>query len=81
LSYWVDTVCDQFLELEIDTPVRDRFHACLDQVDLGPATASFLEADSQNVRRTRAKIDGSRSAMFMLLQLRLGQVRLQQLGQ
>lgn len=80
LAYWVDTVCDQFLELEIDTPMRDRFHASLDQVDLGPATANFLEADTQQVRRTRAKIARMRTPMFMLMQLRVGQVRYQQLG-
>jgi AraC-like DNA-binding protein len=80
LAYWVDTVCDQFLELEIDTPVRDRFHASLDQVDLGPATANFLEADTQQVRRTRAKIARMHTPMFMLMQLRAGQVRFHQLG-
>jgi AraC family transcriptional activator of tynA and feaB len=80
LAYWVDTVCDQFLELEIDTPVRSGFHACLDQVDLGPATANFLEADSQHVRRTKAKIVHTRTPMFMLMQLRLGHVQFQQAG-
>jgi AraC-like DNA-binding protein len=80
LAYWVDTVCDQFLELEIDTPVRDRFHASLDQIDLGPATANFLEADTQQVRRTRAKIARMHTPMFMLMQLRAGQVRYHQLG-
>ena len=80
LAYWVDTVCDQFLELEIDTPVRDHFHASLDQIDLGPATANFLEADTQQVRRTKAKIARMHTPMFMLMQLRAGQVRFHQLG-
>jgi AraC family transcriptional activator of tynA and feaB len=80
LAYWVDTVCDQFLELEIDTPVRNRFHASLDQVDLGPATANFLEADTQLVRRTRAKIARMRVPIFILMQLRVGEVLFRQLG-
>jgi AraC family transcriptional regulator, positive regulator of tynA and feaB len=80
LAYWVDTVCDQFLELEIDTPMRDRFHASLDQVDIGPATANFLEAGTQRVRRTKAKIARMRTPMFMLMQLRVGQVTYRQLG-
>jgi AraC-like DNA-binding protein len=80
LSYWVDTVCDRFLELEIDTPVRDRFQACLDQVDLGPATANFLDADIQHVRRTRAKISRLHAPMYILMQLRVGTVRFQQAG-
>jgi AraC family transcriptional regulator, positive regulator of tynA and feaB len=80
LAYWVDTVCDRFLELEIDTPVRDRFRACLDQVDFGPVTANFLEAETQSVRRTSDTIARMRTPMFLLLQLRVGQVRFQQLG-
>ena len=56
LRYLADTVCDQLLDLDIDTPVRDRFHASLDQFDLGPATTDFLEADTPQVRRTRAHI-------------------------
>jgi len=80
LAYWVDTVCDRFLDLEIETSARDRFHACLDQVDLGPATANFLDADTQRVRRTRAKIARLDAPMFMLMQLRAGAVRFQQCG-
>jgi AraC-like DNA-binding protein len=80
LAYWVDTICDRFLELEIDTPVRDRFQACLDQVDLGPVTANFFEAETQRVLRTSATIARMHTPMFLLLQLRVGQVRFQQLG-
>src|SRR3569833_3947235 len=80
LAYCVDTVCDQFLELEIDSPVRNRFHASLDQVDLGPATANFFEADTQLVRRTSAKLARMRAPMFVLMQLRVGEVRFRLLG-
>ena len=80
LAYWVDTVCDRLLELDIDTPLRERFRACLVQTDLGPATASLLEAECQRVHRTRAKIAHSRYSIFFLLQLRAGRMRLQQLG-
>lgn len=79
-SYWVETVCDRFLELEIDSPVRQQFHARLDQTDLGPATASWLCADAQRVRRTRAKIAGSHPS-FLLMQLRAGRVEIRQAGQ
>jgi AraC-like DNA-binding protein len=80
LAYWVDTVCDQLLELDIDTPLRDRFRARLVQTDLGATTASLLEAERQRVHRTRAKIAQSRYSIFFLLQLRAGQMRLQQSG-
>ena len=80
LAYWVATICDRFLELEIDTPFRDHFRARLDQIDLGPATANFIDADIQRVERTRAKIARMRSPGFMLLQMRAGHVRFRQLG-
>jgi AraC family transcriptional regulator, positive regulator of tynA and feaB len=80
LAYWVDTVCDRFLEMEIDTPLRDAFRARIDQVELGAITASFLDAETQQIHRTLGKIARTRYPVFMLLQLRAGQARLRQLG-
>ena len=80
LSYWVDTVCDRFLELDIDTPVRSHFRACLDQVDFGPASLSFVGAASQSIRRTPAKISRTRYPTFCLVQFRVGQGTLRQRG-
>jgi AraC-like DNA-binding protein len=76
----VDTICDRFLELEIDTPLRHRFRASLDQTDLGPTTASFIHADVQHVRRTRAKIAQLSAPIYVLLQLRVGHIQFRQLG-
>lgn len=80
LSYWVDTICSSFLEIEIDSPDRDRFSARLDQFDLGPATVSLVQADSQSIRRTPERIARSGYAGFFLLQLRSGRLGLQQYG-
>ena len=78
--YWVDTVCDRFLELDIDTPVRSNFRACLDQIDFGPATLSFVGAASQRIRRTPARISRTRYPTFFLLQFRVGHGLLRQRG-
>jgi AraC-like DNA-binding protein len=78
-SYWVDTVCDRFLELDIDSPLREHFHARLDQCELGPATANWLCADVQRVRRTSAKIARAHPG-FLLMQLRAGRVQIRQAG-
>lgn len=80
LSYWVDTVCDRFLALEIDTPLRNHFRARLEQVELGPATVNSIQAETQRVRRTHANLARSSHPVFILLQLREGQVKLRQLG-
>ncbi len=80
LAFWVDTVCDQFLELDIDTPVPSQFRACMDQIHLGPATLSFVGAASQQIRRTAARISRSRYPAFYLVQFRVGHGTLRQRG-
>jgi len=80
LAYWVDTVCDRFLELDIDTPVRSHFRACLDQLDFGPASLSFVSAASQRIHRTPARISHTRYPTFFLVQFRVGHGLLRQRG-
>jgi AraC-like DNA-binding protein len=80
LAYWVDTICKSFLEIDIDSPEREHFHARLDESDLGPAKLYLVEADTQTVRRTPTRIAHSRYAAYFLLQLRTGQLRFQQYG-
>jgi AraC family transcriptional regulator, positive regulator of tynA and feaB len=80
LSYWVDTICSSFLEIEIDSPDREQFSASLDQFDLGPATVSLVQADTQSIRRTPERIARSGYAGFFLLQLRSGRLGLRQYG-
>lgn len=80
LPYWVDTICKSFLEIDIDSPNRERFHGRLDQFELGPATVNLVEADTQSIRRTPARIARTRYAGYFLLQLRSGRLRFQQYG-
>jgi AraC-like DNA-binding protein len=80
LAYWVDTICKSFLEIDIDSPSRNQFHARLDQSTLGPAALHVVEADPQIIRRTQAGIAHSRYAAYFLLQLRAGQLNLEQFG-
>ena len=61
LAYWVDTICESFLEIDIDSPDREQFRAQLDQSELGAATLHLLEADTQTIRRTPARIACSKS--------------------
>jgi AraC-like DNA-binding protein len=80
LAYWVDTICKSFLEIDIDSPERERFRARLAQSDFGPAKLSIVEAETQTVHRTRARIARSRYATYFLLRLRSGELRLRQYG-
>jgi AraC-binding-like domain len=80
LAYWVDTIRSSFLEIDIDSPERDRFRARLEQSEFGPATLSVVEADTQMIHRIRARIAHSRYATYFLLRLCSGSLRLQQYG-
>jgi AraC family transcriptional regulator, positive regulator of tynA and feaB len=80
LAYWVDTICDRFLEIDIDSPNRHQFHAHLEQSSFGPAMLNLVEADVQTVRRTPARIARSRYDGYFLLHLRSGQLRFEQYG-
>jgi len=80
LEYWVDTICDRFLEIDIDSPNRHQFHAHLEQLGFGPATLNLVEADVQTVRRTPARIARSRYFGYFLLHLRSGRLRFEQYG-
>lgn len=80
LAYWVDTVGQVLLELEIEAAVPERFTATLQQSRLGPAAVNLIEASEQWMRRTHAGIARSRSPSLYLLQLRSGEFELRQYG-
>jgi AraC-like DNA-binding protein len=80
LAYWVDTVGQVLLELDIDTPQRENFSARLEQGMLGPAKLNLIEASHQWMQRTRAGIARRSCSSMYLLQLRSGQFGLSQYG-
>lgn len=80
LAYWVDTICKSFLEIDIESPQREHFAANLDQLEFGPATLYIIEAQTQTIRRTLARIAQSRYAGYFLLQLRAGRLHFRQYG-
>lgn len=80
LAFWVDTVCKSFLEIDIDSPEREGFRARLEQSSLGPASVHVIEADTQTVQRTPARIARSQYEGYFLLQLRAGQLNFHQFG-
>src|ERR1700733_10617262 len=79
LTYWADTLCDRFLELDVDVPARGQLRAG-DQLDFGPATLSFVGAASAQTRRTPARIAHTRHPTFFLVQFRVGHGTLRQRG-
>ena len=80
LAYWIEAVCGHFLDVRVDTPLREHFRARLETLPFGPATLNIFEAERQHVSRTPAEIARSEREMFVLLQLRRGEAVFRQHG-
>ncbi len=72
LDYWVATVCDHVLEMQIESPAHQSFWGELSQSRLGVCGISMIEAEGQEILRTRAMIGRSRFSDFRLLYFRAG---------
>src|SRR5260370_37276510 len=80
LAYWIDTICQAFLEIDIESRNGPHFSARLDRTDFGAANLYRVEADAQTVRRTPARISRSQDAYCFLMQLRHGEIQYRQYG-
>jgi AraC family transcriptional regulator, positive regulator of tynA and feaB len=82
LAYWIDTICQSFLEIDIETPEQTRFEAQLDSADFGPGQLYVVQARAQRVRRTPARIARSSQSQpyALLMQLRQGRGVFRQYG-
>ena len=80
LAYWVETICQSFLEIDIDSPDASRFQARLDSAELGPGSLYLVQARAQHIRRTPARIARSSAAYTILMQIREGRQEFRQHG-
>ena len=71
LSYWIEAVCEAFLEMKVDGD-RENFSAQLAKFPFGAIDLNFVDTDPQEVWRTRAAIARSRQNFFYLLYMRSG---------
>jgi AraC-like DNA-binding protein len=57
LSYWIDAVCETYVHLDCDTPLRDnKFCGAIEANQLATLGLSRVTSNAQHVRRTPAKI-------------------------
>jgi AraC-like DNA-binding protein len=67
LSYWVEAVCDTYVQLECDARQRDRaFCGTIESNQLATLGLSRVTASPQSVRRTPAKIARSTEDYFLV---------------
>jgi len=80
LSYWVDAICEAFLEMKAESPSPEDFSASITQHPFGPVDLNFADTTSQKVWRTPQAIAGSRKHTYYLLYMREGGLHANQRG-
>lgn len=80
LSYWVEAICEAFLEMKADSPAPSDFAASITQHPFGPIDLNYADTTSQEVWRTKHAIAGSRKHTFYLLYMRAGRLKACQRG-
>jgi AraC-like DNA-binding protein len=67
LSYWVEAVCDTYVQLDCETPQRDRsFRGTIEANQLATLGLSRVTSSPQWVRRTPAKIARATEDYFLV---------------
>lgn len=64
LAYWIDAICEAFLEMKAGSPEPESFATGITQHPLGPIDLNFADTTSQEVWRTRHAIAGSRKHLL-----------------
>jgi AraC family transcriptional regulator, positive regulator of tynA and feaB len=72
LSYWKDVICENLLDLQIDSARRSDFYGHIAKCSLGPLTANFISVSQQRVWRSRQDGRRAQDAMFHLIHVRRG---------
>ena len=67
LSYWIEAVCQTYVQLDCDTPLRDRpFEGAIEANQLATLGLSRVTARAQHVHRTPAKIAQATEDYFLV---------------
>lgn len=81
LSYWIEAVCQTYVQLDCDTPLRDRpFEGMIEFNQLATLGLSRVTSTSQQVRRTSAKIAQTTEDYFLVSIQTAGHGRIAQDG-
>jgi AraC family transcriptional activator of tynA and feaB len=67
LSYWIDAICEGFLEMSVTSPCGATFQSSLESAQLGPIGVNRVRGTRQDVYRSQAAIRRARSNYYYLL--------------
>ena len=66
LEYWIDMICDEFVQLDCTTAQRKDFKGKLRGIEFDKIRVSEVSADPQDVTRSRKQIAKSTESEFLL---------------
>ena len=72
LSYWKDVICENLLDLQIDSAQQANFQGHIAKCSLGALKANFISVSQQRVWRSRQSSRCARDTIFHLIHVRRG---------
>jgi AraC-like DNA-binding protein len=80
LAYWRDVICENLLQMHIQSPQEQSFFGHIGKHSFGPMQANFISVCAQKVWRGRTAACAADDHLFHLIQVRQGVQLLEQYG-
>ena len=80
LSYWRDVICENLLQMHIQSSQQRAFFGHIEKHALGPIKANFISVSEQRVWRERTAACSAKDHLFHLIHVRKGVQLIEQYG-
>jgi AraC family transcriptional activator of tynA and feaB len=80
LSYWRDVICENLLQMHIQSSQGSAFFGHIEKHAFGPIKANFIAVSEQNVWRERTAACNAKDHLFHLIHVRKGVQLIEQYG-
>jgi len=80
LAYWIDMICNTYVQLECDAPAAERFDGSIESQNMPGLDLSVVASGAQNVLRTPSHIARSTDDYFLVSVQTRGRGRVRQDG-
>jgi AraC-like DNA-binding protein len=80
LSYWRDVICENLLQMHIQSSQKSAFFGHIEKHAFGPMKANFISVSEQKVWRERTAAHSAKDHLFHLIHVRQGVQLIEQYG-
>jgi AraC-like DNA-binding protein len=80
LSYWRDVICENLLQMHIQSSQQNAFFGHIEKHAFGPIKANFISVSEQKVWRERTAACNAKDHLFHLIHVRKGVQLIEQYG-